>query len=174
MRDDLVAQRGAQQRVDGAPGLVEQDDGRARRERARQRDALLLAAGELVGEAVAQVAEADQVEHLGDAVAAALAAGQAEADVGGDVQVREQRVVLEHHAHAAAVGRGPGAVAGDLRAVDLDAAGVGALEAGEHAQSGRLAAAGRAAEGDDLAARDVRGSAPSSAWVEPKRLADVP
>ena len=73
---------------------------------------------------------------------------QPEADVVGHGHVREQRVGLEDHAHVALVGR----QVRDVLAVDLDAARVGVLEAGDHAQRRRLAAAGRPEEGDELAA----------------------
>jgi hypothetical protein len=72
-------------------------------------DALLLAAGELAGQAVGEVVEFDQSQHFGDAgvgfrrgEAAHL---KAEGDVAGNGEMREQGVVLEHHAHLAAVRR---------------------------------------------------------------------
>ena len=49
--------------------------------------------------------------------------------------VREQCVGLEHHVDRPLVGRH----VGDVHAVEQDAPGGGALEAGEHAQQGRLA-----------------------------------
>ncbi len=57
---DLVSQLGTQLRVDVRPRLVEQHDARSGRERPRERDALLLAAGELVGVPPAQPAEVDE------------------------------------------------------------------------------------------------------------------
>ena len=74
----------------------------AGRQRPRQRDALLLAAGELVRRALAACAETDQIEHL--ACARAWRRGRqadAEGTLSVHAQVREQRVVLEHHADAA-------------------------------------------------------------------------
>jgi hypothetical protein len=87
--------------------------------------------------------------------------------------VREQRVVLEHHAHAAAVRRGPGTPARDLAAVDLDAARVGALEAGQHAQRGGLAAARGAEQGHDLAPLNLQ-VRPVKRLRGAEALADVP
>ena len=60
---ELVAHRGAQVRVDVRPRLVEQHQLRLGRERARERDALLLSARELVRVALAQAAEVDEREH---------------------------------------------------------------------------------------------------------------
>jgi hypothetical protein len=144
----------AQERVDVAPGLVHEHEGRLGRERARQGDALLLAARELVRIALAQSAQPDEAERLGDAFAPAPAV-DAEADVLGHGQVREERIVLEDHADAATLGRHPGAVAGDGRVLEPDLAGVRVLEAGDQAQQRRLAAAARAEERDDLALLDA-------------------
>jgi hypothetical protein len=84
-------------------------------QRAGERDALLLAAGELTGHAPAQPGEVDQLEQL-LATAAALVLGDAsdlerELDVLGDVHVPEERVVLEDDPHAALLRRKPGDVA---------------------------------------------------------------
>jgi hypothetical protein len=65
--------------------------------------------------------------------------------------MREQRVVLEDDAHPALLGLD----AGDVVAGQLYRAGIGVLEACDHAQRGRLAAAGRADQGEDLAGLDL-------------------
>ena len=57
----------AQLLVERGQRLVEQQHLRAARQRARQRHALLLAAGELIGLALLQALELDQRDHLGDA-----------------------------------------------------------------------------------------------------------
>src|SRR5699024_12756834 len=44
---------------------------------------------------------------------------------------------------------------GDVAIADQDATGIDLLEAGEHAQGGRLAAAGRADEDEELAVADL-------------------
>ena len=64
-----------------------------------------------------------------------------------DVEVGEQAVALEHHAHVALVGRRAEHVA----AVDEHRPRVGALEPGGDAQRGRLAAPRRAEQADQLA-----------------------
>jgi hypothetical protein len=68
--------------------------------------------------------------------------------------VRKQRVVLEHHADAARLGRQMhAAAASDSTAVHGDAPGVAALQPGHGAQQRRLAAARRADQHADLARR---------------------
>jgi hypothetical protein len=68
-----------------------------------------------------------------------------------DRAMREQGVALED-----GVARPPErGQAGDVVAVEVDAALARVLEAGDHAQRGRLAAAGRAEHGEELAAPDV-------------------
>ena len=66
-----------------------------------------------------------------------LAELEAVRDVVVDVVVRQQGVALEDHRGVALVGREPV----DGLVVEVDLALVGALEAGDHAQDGRLAAA---------------------------------
>ena len=84
--------------------------------------------------------------RLGDALDA-----QAVLDVLLHGHVREQRVVLEHGVDVALVGR----ARGDVAAVEQHAAARRALEAGDHAQAGRLARARRPEQREELAARDV-------------------
>ena len=57
----------AELQVERAERLVEQEDARVVDERARERDALLLAARELLRLALPRTLEADELEHLGDA-----------------------------------------------------------------------------------------------------------
>ncbi len=75
---------------------------------------------------------------------------QAELDVLRHVFVREQRVALEHHAEIA-VAR---LEIVDHLAVDADFARGRVLEAGDHAQCGGLATAGRPDEDDEFAVLD--------------------
>src|SRR5204863_1057006 len=134
--------------------LVEQQDARLGRERARERYALLLATRQLVHFAPLEPSQIDKGERLSDLRrdgSALPAPGQSKAHVVADVQMRKQRIVLKYHSEAA-----PGR--GDARHVlvrDGDAAAIRALEAGEQSQHRRLPAAGRAQQGEDLAARDV-------------------
>ena len=82
-----------------------------------------------------------------------LAIAEAEGDVVADGQVGEEGVALEDGVDLALVGR----QVGDVAAVEEDAAGVGLLEAGGQAQHGRLAAAARAEEGEELALPEPEG-----------------
>ena len=99
--DDLVLHVATDQRVQGGERLVEHQDLRVRCQCSRQPDALLHAAGELIGVVVLITGEADEVDHLLGPVAAfglALTAHfEAEADVVDDLAVRQQPEVLEHH-----------------------------------------------------------------------------
>ena len=103
----------------------------------------------------ASASQLDQLQHLGDAFPD-LRLGhafllQAVGDVLVDRHVGKQRVGLEHHVDRALVGRH----GGHVHAVDEDAAGRRLLEAGQHAQQRRLAAAGAAENREELAAMDV-------------------
>ena len=136
------------------------------RQRARQRDALLLAAGELVRIAVAVDAEADELEHLVGPSPPRRGVHPAQTQPVGDVvagrHVREQAVGLEDHAHVAVVRRH----LGDVLAVDEDPTGVGDVEPGERAQRRGLAAARRAQQRDQLTGRHLQ--------VEPVEGVDRP
>ena len=105
---ELVLQVFAHDRVDRAERLVHQQHGRIRGQRACHTDALTLAAGELVGVAVAvkRRVEADEVEEFGGALAG-LGALHAEEVRDGrrvveDRLVREEADLLDHIADAAA------------------------------------------------------------------------
>ena len=94
---------------------------------------------------------------------------QREADVLGNRHVRVQRVVLEHHGDVARARR---QVVHDAVA-DLDLAVGDLLETGDHAQGGRLAAAGRADEHDELAVLDVEVQVGDGAVAVAVGLGDV-
>ena len=100
-RLQLGARRRPQLRVEVRERLVQEEHVRPAREGARERDALALAAREPEGLAVEEGLAAREPRRLGDALGHLAPAhpprGEAEADVRGDVEVREERVVLEHH-----------------------------------------------------------------------------
>ena len=98
---DLATHPAAQVGVEVGEGLVEQDDGGGGGQRPGEGDPLLLAPGEVAGQAVLEPGEPDQVDDVGDPGGSPAAPGDAEADVGGDGQVREQGIVLEDHPHLA-------------------------------------------------------------------------
>ena len=147
--------RSAHARIERGERLVEQQQAGRGRKRARERDALLLAAGKLHRIFGALLGQADQREQFGDARvdrgAAGAAIDQAVADIGRDGEVGKQRVGLEHDAEVA---RGRRQVR-HVAPADLDHALVLRVEARDRAQQRGLAAAGRPEEADELALVDV-------------------
>ena len=104
---------------------------------------------------------AARTSSFGDALAL-----EAEGDVLLDAQVREQRVALED-----GVGRAAGRrQAGHVVAVEQHRALARLLEAGDHAQGGRLAAAGRAEHGEELARAGCPDPCCLTAVKSPKRF----
>ena len=99
----------AQLAVEGGEGLVEQQHLRPFHQRARERNALALAAGQLVRLALGEALQPDQGEHLLDAgldrVARQAVLTEAECDVALDREVGKQRIGLEHHVHRPPVRR---------------------------------------------------------------------
>ena len=106
---DLELHVVAQLLVERAERLVHEDDRRPVDQAARERDALLLAARELLRKPARDVRQLHDVEDaahlLGRLRCRHAAHVQREGDVLLDRQVREQRVVLEHHADVALVRR---------------------------------------------------------------------
>ena len=98
----LVRQALAQFHVEVGKGLVEQQQARLGCQCACQGHALLLAARELVRVQALGRLQPHQGQHLGHTGLALGSgpAGQAKSHVAAHVQVRKQRVVLEHHANA--------------------------------------------------------------------------
>ena len=115
-----AAQVLADARVEGAERLVEQQDAGLGGERAGEGHALALPAGELVGVALGEGRELDELEQLLDALAlhglGLLAHGQAEGDVLADRHVPEEGVVLEDEADLALLD----ALVGELLVADPD------------------------------------------------------
>ena len=143
--------------VERAQRLVEEEDGRLVDEGTRERDPLLLATGELVCPALLVAGEVDLLEDLAgpspDLAAVDATALEAEGDVAGDVEVREQGVALEDHVDRALVRR----VAGHVAAAKLDPAGGRQVEAADHPQGRGLAAPGRPEQREELARPDRQG-----------------
>ena len=134
--------------------LVEQQAARPDDERAGERDALLLAAGELIGFAVGVGAHAHGLERLAgaapDFVLRHLALLEAERDVLRHGHVRPQRVALKHHSGIPLVRR----EASDVFVAKNNFPRVGQVETREAAQQRRLAAAARPKEEEKLAGID--------------------
>ena len=142
-RRDLGAGLHAQLGVEVRQRLVHEEHLRLTHDRAAHGDALTLTTGERLRLAAEVGLEVEQLGGLEDALGALLLADagdlEREAHVLGDGHVRVQRVVLEDHRDVAVLRRD----VGDVAIADQDAAVVDLFEAGEHAQRGRLAAAGR-------------------------------
>ena len=160
---DLGTHLNAQGGVERGERFVEEQDLWLRCERASERHALLLAAGQCAGHPVAVVGEIDEFEQLGNAssdlrFAELLAScSESEHDVLADTQVREERSVLENHADIALFGLDPRAL-GRRRRIWTGACGAPAndnlagrwlFEAGDRAEEGRLAATGWSKERND-------------------------
>ena len=148
--------------VQGAEGLVEQQHLRFQGQGAGQRHALLLAAGQLRRVAPGHGVHLHQFQQLTDPGAHRVAAGaltarqhaQPEGDVVGHGQVAEQRVLLEYEAHFAAAH----VQGGDVALVEQHPAPVRFFQAGDDAQQGGLAGAGRAQQTHQLALGHVQGN----------------
>ena len=121
-------------------------------QRAGDADPLVHAAGQLGGMVVLEAAQADEIDELHGAIIPLGLADALELEVEGDVvdrrQPRHQGRLLEHHA---AVRARPL----HLLAVDQRPPGSRLLEAGDDVEQGRLAAAGRAEQADEIIGLDV-------------------
>ena len=135
---NLAAHLAAQLRVEVGKRLVHEAHRRLGDDRAAECHALLLASGELGGLAREEVLEP---EESGDPRESRLAVGhlahaQSEHDVLRDVEVREERIGLEHHRDAALRGRKRCHVA----PADANGSRARGVEAGDEAKRRRLAA----------------------------------
>ena len=101
----LGAHPHAQERVERRQRLVEQQDLRIGDQRARQRDALLLAARQLRRHALGVWRHGDELEELHRLLAPRRLVDalhlQREGDIVDAGEMREERVALEHHRRAA-------------------------------------------------------------------------
>ena len=99
----------AQLEVQGTQRLVQQQDLRLVDQTAGDGHALLLAAGHLADAAALEALQAHDFQHIphlaADGLFVHLLQAQAEGHILKHVQVREQRVFLEHGVHRALVGR---------------------------------------------------------------------
>ena len=125
---DLDAHLLAQLGVEIGQRLVEQQHVGPEHQRTGQRHALLLAAGQLPRQPVAEMIEPHQAQGLGDLRRHLglryLAHLEAEGDVLGHRHVRKQRVALEHEAGVAL----PGRQAGDVAFAEMHAPAVGSTK----------------------------------------------
>ena len=148
-------QRLAQLGVQRAERLVEQQHRRPAHQGPGQRDALLLAAGELGGVPAGELGSRTRSSASPARVrrSALLTPGRQRSPychVLRHGQVREQRVALEDRVDRTPVGRR----AGEIAAVEQDASLGRGFEAADHLERRRLAAAGRPEQREELARGD--------------------
>src|ERR1700689_4126210 len=139
--------------------LVEQDRSRLHRQRARDGDTLLLAAGKLrrvgvglVGKTDLRQKSAAALERLGGR--SLLHIDRSFDDVLDRRPVRKQIKALEHHRYLGPDRDDRGSLALDPRSLHQDIAGIITLQAVDAAQDGRLAGSRRADDADDFALLD--------------------
>ena len=152
-----VPQALALARVDARGRLVEEDELRVVHERAREREALLHAAGQRARLHVLQVEQLDVAEQL---VHARVGAGAGDAvDAGEEAEVLldgEIRVERERLRHVAGLALDALALRADVAAGDDGTAAGRLKEPAQHLDRRRLAGAVRAEKAEDLAARDAQ------------------
>ena len=145
----------AELRVEVRQRLVEQERLRLAHDRAAHRHPLPLAAGQLGRAPLEQIGEAEQLRDVGHAARDLGLRGaprlQAVAHVLAHRHVRVERVGLEDHGDVPAARSEVGHVA----VADPDLAAGHVLEARDHPQQGRLAAARGADEHEELAVGDL-------------------
>ena len=151
---DFVAHLHAQSGIEVRQRLVEQQYARPEDDRARQRDALLLAAGELVRLLALVAAEPHELQNFADGTRDLRPRVFLDAKPIGHVleygEMREQRIVLKNEPDVAFVGH-------EVRDVPFahgDGAGIRLLEARDHPQRRGLAASGWSEQRQKLARRD--------------------
>src|SRR3984957_7720107 len=141
--------------VEIGQGLIEQQHIGPEHQRAGQRHALLLAAGQLARQPVAELLEPHQAQDFRDLRRHLrlrhLAHFEAEGDVLGHRHVRKQRVALEYESGIAP----PWRQRGNIAVAEAHAAGGRFDEAGDDAQGGGLAAAGGPKQDKELAIGNI-------------------
>ena len=145
----------AQLEVQCAQRLVQQQDLRLVDQAAGDGHTLLLTAGHLADAAALKAFQAHDFQHIAhlaaDGLFVHLFQPQAEGHVLEHVQVREQRILLEHRVHRALVGRHTG----DILALEQNFAGIRLQKACDQPQGRGLAAAGRTQQRNELFVMDI-------------------
>src|SRR5664280_649086 len=167
-RGDLRTGGDAELGVEVRQRLVHEEDLRLTHDGAAHGDALTLAARECLRLAGQEVLQAQQLGGLEYALGALLLAEalhlEREAHVVCDGHVRIEGVVLEHHRDVPVLRR----QIGDVAVADVDVAGVDLFESRQHAQGGRLAAAGGADEDHELAVADFKAELVDGRMIGPR------
>ncbi|MGY3407375.1 hypothetical protein ACVWZV_003488 [Bradyrhizobium sp. GM5.1] len=147
----------AQLLVERGQRFVHQDQPRLEDHGACERHALALAAGELRDTALFVAGKTDHRKRRAHLIRPGRlrqpSRAQGKGNILADAHMREQRVVLEHDADIALVRRHPG----DVAAAEQDRSARWQDEAAEDAEQRRLAGAGGAEQGDELAGGDIEG-----------------
>ena len=150
---DLYLQLLPQLAIERAEGFVQEQNRGPIHERAGERDALLLASGQLCGQPSTEVPQLHQVQRTPDLDIPVRARDatlpERIRDVFRNRHVREQCVTLEDHPDAPPMRRQPS----DVPIVETDAALVGSFEPGHGHQDGRLSRPARAEEREDAPCR---------------------
>ena len=153
--------------------LVEEEDLRITDDGAAQRDALTLTTGQSLRLAVEVRLDGQDLgglaNQLVDLILRLLAQLEAERHVVIHGHMRIQRVVLEHHRDVAILRRD----VVDEAVADVELALGDLLQAGDHAQGGGLAAAGRTNQNDELLVFDVEAEVGNSGDVARVDLVNV-
>ena len=156
-----VFHRGAQIDVEIGQRLVEQHHCRVHGEASGQRHTLALAAGQIGRTPRLETGQINGRQGLGDLAGPrrALQAPHPQriADILGHAHMRPERIGLEDDADIAVLRRHVPAVAGHQSPVEADRTAGQRVEAGDQAKQGRLAAARRAEQRDELARPDLEG-----------------
>ena len=148
---DDVPQRPAGGRVETRRGLVEEDQLRVVHQRECDREALLLAARQLLGPRVAALAEPEQLDQLVGRAGLLVEAAEQVDDLGdGQLRVHRRRLEADPDPRLQLVGAG-----GDVDAEDHRLTAIGAAEALQDLDRRGLAGAVRPQQAEDLAAGDV-------------------
>ena len=139
--------------------LVHQKHARLDDKGTRQRDALLLTAGEVARLALGEVGDLHQLKRLLHTLLYLRLGDLPRLETVGhilrDGQMGEDGVVLEDHADVALMRR----YVVDTPVAEVEVAALDGVEAGDHAEQGRLAAAGGTEQGEEFSLMDGDGNA---------------
>ena len=152
----------ADQRIEGGERFVEKPDLGLHRERSGDANALLLAAGEFRWKMPLAAGQAYEVDHLGGAGLALLAANaldeQRESDILQHIEMRQKRKVLEHHAHLVTAKIDQFRFAGfqEIAAVEYQFASRRFDQSGQTAHQRRFARSRQAHDDEDFTLADLK------------------
>ena len=155
MVEQVLGQAGLRHGIEGGEGLVQQKQIRLDRQGPADRDALLLAAGQLMGPATLEAGQTQHLDEIGYSAAYRIPgqAGEAEGEILGDAEMGKESVALYHVADPPLPGRHVHPLLGveEQAIVQGDGSGQRPEEAGETLEGQALAGAGGADDGQDLA-----------------------